>query len=44
VGGEDLGTGKASCPSAGELEGREMGVGGLVGGSTLIEAGEGRMG
>jgi hypothetical protein len=30
VGGEDLGSVKARCPSLGECEGQEVGVGGLV--------------
>ena len=29
--GENLGPGKDPCPSVGECQGREMGVGGLVG-------------
>jgi hypothetical protein len=32
VGGEVLGPVKARCPSVGECQGREVGVGGLVSG------------
>jgi hypothetical protein len=31
MGGETLGPGKASCPSVGECQGGEVGVGGRVG-------------
>ena len=36
MGGEALGHGKAGCPSVGEYQGWEVGVGGW--GNTLIEA------
>jgi hypothetical protein len=35
VGREALGHVKAPCPSVGECQGREVGVGGWVGGGTL---------
>jgi hypothetical protein len=42
MGGEALGPVEVQCPSVGECEGREAGVGGW--GNTLIEAGGRRMG
>jgi hypothetical protein len=39
MGGEPLGPVKAQCPSVGECQGREAGVGGWR--NTLIEAGGG---
>jgi hypothetical protein len=43
MGVEALGPVKARCPSVGECQGRDAGMGGVVG-STLIETGEGMMG
>jgi hypothetical protein len=43
MGEETLGSVKARCPKVGECQGREVGVGGWVGG-ILIEAGGGGMG
>jgi hypothetical protein len=42
MGGEALGPVKAPCPSVGECEGGEAGVG-VCGGDTIIEAGRGGM-
>ena len=41
MGEEALGPMKALCPSVGEFKSGEAGVGGRVGGGTLIEAGGG---
>jgi hypothetical protein len=46
MGGEALGPVKVQCPSVGECQGGEEGMGGCVGGwgNTLIEAGGERVG
>jgi hypothetical protein len=42
MGGEALGPGKAQCPSVGECQSREVGLGRWF--RSFIEAGRGRMG